>query len=297
MLIFLIFIPYSSQCGELVYFDPDLAMELISKLDFVEEENRAFNERVSVINEEMRKMQQELTDMEKELSRLKELEMKNDFESLAKVYSEKFKVFEKYFEESNNEISEKRKSIQKEIETSLIAIVNEIATKKNYEMVIEYGQGNIILANPELDITSRVVEAYKSNYRDVHDEIDSGKKESPPTVMTAAETRLYHLGYRYLEENNPGKAAMVWQRMISQTGKVHYSIALHSDCNIDIIKSELEKLSDYSPSFFLPLPMSSKPCYRILYGLFKTKAEAQKELDSLIQSHPEYFKAYLMRIS
>ncbi len=287
---------FPGNCGSLVYFDPELAMELISKLDFVENENQIFNQRVETINRELEAKQQDLAQMEKDLTRLKDLEMKKDYDELVEIYNTKFSEFEKFFKESEGEISEKRKKVQEAIENGLISIVNEIAAKNRYDFVIEYGSGNILLADRKWDITEDIVAEYSRRFSSIY-EMKTGEEKSPPQLsLSPAETRLYHLGCKYLEENNPDKALIVWQKMTSESGARHYSIAVSSGCDLEELKNDMDEIRNDAPVFLLPMPMTEKTCYRTHYGLFCTNAEAQNALDHLVDSKPQYFRAYILKL-
>ncbi len=267
--------------GGVVFFNPDEALSQLREEGFFKKENKVFNRRVGMVNKRLKKRQKELNSLKKELIKLKKMGQREDLKKLTEEYKKKMKEFKKYLKKSNEKISGKRREIKKVIEESLLSIVNEYAASNDCNVVLEKRSGSIVFARPKWDITDRIVDIYVQRFNSLKDVRQGDEFKSEKESLSRSDDRLFNLGMKYFKENSFDQASMVWERMINQSDRANYTIILQSSCKEKEIKSIFKDLTSLDQLFILSVPMSSKSCYRVCYGLYKDKVQAQKNLDGL----------------
>ena len=119
------------------------------------------------LSQEIDKFQRLIAERQKELQGMKEsLEKQNLMltpevrEMKEKELQGKLREFQRWGEDKQNEINQKRMDMEKTISTGLQVLVRKIGTDEGYTLILEKNENLVLFASPSLDMTDRVIKAY-----------------------------------------------------------------------------------------------------------------------------------------
>lgn len=152
------------------WFGSVLAAEL--KVAYVDiqravNESNAGKEAKKAITKDVEKIQHIVVDKQKELQTLKEsldkqaLMLTPDARgNKEKEYQNKLREFQRWGEDTQNEINQKRMEIERNISAALIKVIQKIGADEGYTVILEKNESIVLYATKSIDITDRVIKAY-----------------------------------------------------------------------------------------------------------------------------------------
>jgi outer membrane protein len=152
------------------WFGSVLAAEL--KVAYVDiqravNESNAGKEAKKAITKDVEKIQHIVVDKQKELQTLKEsldkqaLMLTPDARAnKEKEYQNKLREFQRWGEDTQNEINQKRMEIERNISAALIKVIQKIGADEGYTVILEKNESIVLYASKTIDITDRVIKAY-----------------------------------------------------------------------------------------------------------------------------------------
>ena len=130
-------------------------------------DSNAGKEAKKVITKEIEKFQGLVAHKQKELQTLKEsldkqaLMMTPDARAnKEKEYQNKLREFQRWGEDSQNEVNQKRMEMERNISIALIKVIQKIGTDEGYTVILEKNENIVLYASKSIDITDRVIKAY-----------------------------------------------------------------------------------------------------------------------------------------
>jgi len=116
---------------------------------------------------EVEKFQRQVGDKQKELQTLKESLDKQSPMLTAearttkeKDYQNRLKEFQRWGEDTQNELNQKRMEMERKIAVDLFKVVQKIGADDNYTVILEKNENLVLFANKSTDLTDRVIKAY-----------------------------------------------------------------------------------------------------------------------------------------
>jgi outer membrane protein len=152
------------------WFGSVLAAEL--KVAYVDiqkavNESNAGKEAKKVITKEVEKFQRLIADKQRELQTLKEsLEkqapmLTSDARATReKDYQNKLREFQRWGEDTQNEINQKRAEMERNISTGFQKVIQKVGADEGYTLILEKNENIVLYVSKALDITDRVIKAY-----------------------------------------------------------------------------------------------------------------------------------------
>jgi len=152
------------------WFGSVLAAEL--KVAYVDiqravNESNAGKEAKKAITKDVEKIQHIVVDKQKELQTLKEsldkqaLMLTPDARgNKEKEYQNKLRDLQRWGEDTQNEINQKRMEIERNISAALIKVIQKIGADEGYTVILEKNESIVLYATKSIDITDRVIKAY-----------------------------------------------------------------------------------------------------------------------------------------
>jgi outer membrane protein len=152
------------------WFGSVLAAEL--KVAYVDiqravNESNAGKEAKKAITKDVEKFQHIAADKQKELQTLKEsldkqaLMLTPDARAnKEKEYQNKLREFQRWGEDTQNEVNQKRMEIERNISAALIKVIQKIGADEGYTVILEKNESIVLYASKTIDITDRVIKAY-----------------------------------------------------------------------------------------------------------------------------------------
>jgi outer membrane protein len=132
-------------------------------------ECQAGKEAKKKIMAEVEKFQRLVGDKQKELQALKEsLEKQASMltsearSTKEKDYQNKLKEFQRWGEDTQNELNQKRMEMERKIAVDLFKVVQKIGADDNYTIILEKNENIVLFANKSTDLTDRAIRAYDS---------------------------------------------------------------------------------------------------------------------------------------
>jgi outer membrane protein len=120
-----------------------------------------------VITKEVEKFQRLIADRQKELQTLKEsldkqtLMMTPDARAnKEREYQTKLREFQRWGEDSQNEINQKRVELERSISGSLVKVIQKIGADEGYTLILEKNENIVLYVTKALDITDRVIKVH-----------------------------------------------------------------------------------------------------------------------------------------
>lgn len=130
-------------------------------------ESNAGKEAKKAITKEVEKFQRLIADKQKELQTMKE-----SFEKQAlmltpdartnkeKEYQNKLREFQRWGEDTQNEMNQKRMEMERSISTALVKVIQKLGADEGYTLILEKNENIVLFVSKTIDITDRAIKAY-----------------------------------------------------------------------------------------------------------------------------------------
>lgn len=120
-----------------------------------------------VIAKEVEKFQRLIAERQKELQGMKEsldkqAPMLNPDARIAKEkeYQSKLRDFQRWGEDSQNEINQKRTEMERNISAGLQKVIQKVGADDGYTLIFEKNESIVLFASKAIDITDRVIKLF-----------------------------------------------------------------------------------------------------------------------------------------
>jgi len=130
-------------------------------------ECHAGNEIKKVIAQDGEKFQRLIAEKQKELQTLKESIEKQALmltpdarANKEREYQTKLREFQRWGEDTRNELAQKQTQMERTISVGLIEVVQKIGTNEGYTLILEKNESIVVFASKPIDITDQVIKAY-----------------------------------------------------------------------------------------------------------------------------------------
>ena len=130
-------------------------------------DSNAGKEAKKAITKDVEKFQRLVADKQKELQTLKEsldkqiLMLTPDARAnKEKEYQNKLREFQRWGEDTQNEVNQKRMEMERNISAALIKVIQKIGADEGYTVILERNENIVLFASKSIDITDRVIKAY-----------------------------------------------------------------------------------------------------------------------------------------
>ena len=130
-------------------------------------ECQAGKEAKKAITKDVEKYQRLIVEKQKELQTMKEsldkqaLMLTPDARAnKEKEYQNKLREFQRWGEDTQNEVNQKRMEIERNISVALIKVIQKIGADEGYTVILEKNESIVLYASKTIDITDRVIKAY-----------------------------------------------------------------------------------------------------------------------------------------
>jgi outer membrane protein len=119
------------------------------------------------ITKDVEKFQRLIADKQKELQTMKE-----SFEKQAlmltpdarankeKEYQNKLREFQRWGEDNQNELNQKRIEMERNISIALVKVIQKLGADEGYTFILEKNENIVLFASKAVDITDRAIKAY-----------------------------------------------------------------------------------------------------------------------------------------
>jgi outer membrane protein len=125
-----------------------------------------------VITREVEKFQGQIADKQKVLQTMKEsLEKQAPMlnpdarATREKEYQNKLREFQRWGEDTQNEINQKRMEMERNISIGLQKVIQKVGADEGYTLILEKNESIVLFVSRALDITDRVIKAYDAQKR------------------------------------------------------------------------------------------------------------------------------------
>jgi outer membrane protein len=130
-------------------------------------ESNAGKDAKKLITKDVEKFQGQIADKQKVLQTMKEsLEKQAPMlnpdarATREKEYQNKLREFQRWGEDTQNEINQKRMEIERNISIGLQKVIQKVGADEGYTLILEKNEGIVLFVSKALDITDRVIKAY-----------------------------------------------------------------------------------------------------------------------------------------
>ena len=130
-------------------------------------ESNAGKDAKKVITKDVEKFQGQIADKQKILQTMKEsLEKQAPMlnpdarATREKEYQNKLREFQRWGEDTQNEINQKRMEIERNISIGLQKVIQKVGADEGYTLILEKNESIVLFVSRALDITDRVIKAY-----------------------------------------------------------------------------------------------------------------------------------------
>jgi outer membrane protein len=130
-------------------------------------ESNAGKDAKKVITKEVEKFQRQIADKQKDLQTLKEsLEKQAPMltpdarATREKEYQGKLREFQRWGEDTQNEINQKRVEMERNISIALQKVIQKVGADEGYTLILEKNENIVLFVSKTIDITDRVIKAY-----------------------------------------------------------------------------------------------------------------------------------------
>jgi len=127
----------------------------------------AGKEAKQALTKEVERIQRLIAEKQKELQEMKELLEKQGLmlkpETRAereKEYQTKLRDFQRWGEDSQNEINQKRIEMERNIYIGLQKVIQKVGTDEGYTLILEKNENIVLFNSKSIDITDQVIKAY-----------------------------------------------------------------------------------------------------------------------------------------
>jgi len=119
------------------------------------------------ITKDVEKFQRVIADKQKELQTMKE-----SFEKQAlmltpdarankeKEYQNKLREFQRWGEDTQNELNQKRMEMERNISIALVKVIQKLGADEGYTLVLEKNENIVLFVSKTIDITDRAIKAF-----------------------------------------------------------------------------------------------------------------------------------------
>jgi len=152
------------------WFGSDLAADL--KMAYVDiqravNESNAGKDAKKLITKDVEKFQRLIADKQKELQTMKESLEKQALmltpdarANKEKEYQNKLREFQRWGEDTQNEINQKRMEMERKISIGLLKVIQKVGADEGYTLILEKNENIVLFVSKTIDITDRVIKAY-----------------------------------------------------------------------------------------------------------------------------------------
>jgi outer membrane protein len=130
-------------------------------------ESNAGKDAKKVITKDVEKFQGQIADKQKILQTMKEsLEKQAPMlnpdarATREKDYQNKLREFQRWGEDTQNEINQKRMEMERNISIGLQKVIQKVGADEGYTLILEKNESIVLFVSRALDITDRVIKAY-----------------------------------------------------------------------------------------------------------------------------------------
>ncbi len=130
-------------------------------------ECNAGKEAKKTIVKDVEKLQRQLTEKQKELQTMKESYEKQTLmltpdarATKEKEFQTKIREFQRWQEDAQNEVNQKRMEIERNISIGLKKVIQKVGADEGYTLILEKNENLVLYVSKALDITDRVIKAY-----------------------------------------------------------------------------------------------------------------------------------------
>ncbi len=130
-------------------------------------ESNAGKDAKKAITKEVEKFQRQIADKQKELQTLKEslekqaLMLTPDARATReKEYQNKLREFQRWGEDTQNEINQKRAEMERNISLALQKVIQKVGADEGYTLILEKNESIVLFVSKTIDITDRVIKAF-----------------------------------------------------------------------------------------------------------------------------------------
>jgi len=130
-------------------------------------ECNAGKEAKKAISKDVEKFQRLIADRQKELQTMKESLEKQALmltpEARAnkeKEYQNKVREFQRWGEDTQNEMNQKRVEMERTISTALVKVIQKLGADEGYTLILEKNENIVLFASKTIDITDRAIKAF-----------------------------------------------------------------------------------------------------------------------------------------
>ncbi len=127
----------------------------------------AGKEAKQALTKEVERIQRLIAEKQKELQEMKELLEKQALmlkpETRAereKEYQTKLRDYQRWGEDVQNEINQKRMEMERNIYMGLQKVIQKVATDEGYTLILEKNENFVLFNSKSIDITDQVIKAY-----------------------------------------------------------------------------------------------------------------------------------------
>jgi outer membrane protein len=119
------------------------------------------------ITKDAEKFQHLIADRQKELQTMKEsldkqvLMLTPDARAnKEREYQTKLREFQRWGEDTQNELNQKRMEMERAISTALVKVIQKIGADEGYTLILERNENIVLFASKTIDITDRAIKAF-----------------------------------------------------------------------------------------------------------------------------------------
>jgi outer membrane protein len=135
-------------------------------------ESNAGKDAKKLITKDVEKFQGQIADKQKVLQTMKEsLEKQAPMlnpdarATREKDYQNKLREFQRWGEDAQNEINQKRMEMERNISMGLQKVIQKVGADEGYTLILEKNESILLFVSRTLDITDRVLKAYDAQKR------------------------------------------------------------------------------------------------------------------------------------
>ena len=75
-------------------------------------------------------------------------------------YQTKLREFQRWGEDTQNELTQKRTQMERAISVSLVKVIQKIGTDEDYTLILDKNENIVLFASKTIDITDRAIKAF-----------------------------------------------------------------------------------------------------------------------------------------
>jgi outer membrane protein len=77
-----------------------------------------------------------------------------------KEYQNKLREFQRWGEDTQNEMNQKRAEMERQISTALVKVIQKLGTDEGYTLILEKNENIVLYASKAIDLTDRAIKAF-----------------------------------------------------------------------------------------------------------------------------------------